>query len=209
MHWFAPKDQEFFGILAEQSESAYEAIRELKNFIDSYSDIDRSERKSRAQSVKNIENRADDIKNKIIERLDMSTRIPLDKDDIRKLALLLEEIVDLINSVVARFVILGIERIDSHIPKLVNLDMNIVEEINRIILHLRELKSIEENYSKISDLENKADLAYHEAMSELFHFYKNSIDIMKYKEIYELLEQIADKCKDVANAAKSVITKHS
>ena len=209
MHWFRPKEREFFSLLAEQSSHALEAIKELKGFIDSYYDLERIHRKAKAQSIKDIEEKADSIKNMIIERLDKSSNTPIDKEDIRTLSIVLEDIVNLINSIASKLVVLSIERIDPYITKFSDLNAEIIIEVNRIILSLNGLKSIEANYSKIAELEKNVDKVYSEALSELYHFYKNSIDIMKYRELYELFEQIADKGKDLANAAKSIIAKHS
>lgn len=203
MHWLVPKDHKFFEMLAEQSENAIEAAKELKNFIDNYSDFERSERKSRIHVIKNIEVKGDEITQEIIEKLNKASRVPIGKEDIRQMAILLDDIPDLINAVASRFVVLSIERIDDYIIKLVDIINNIVNEVNKAISDLKRLKGAEEHYVKIIGFEKEADEVYQEALSELFHFYKNSIDIIKYKEIYELLEKIADKCKDVANIIKN------
>ena len=209
IHWFAPKEQEFFSLLAEQSSHALEAIKELKAFIAEYHDLERLQRKEKAQAIKAIEEKADSIKSMLLERLDKSSNPPIGKEDLRKLSIILEDVTNLINSISSKFVVLSIERIDPYITNFVDLNIEIIIEINKIILNLNKLKGIEEHYSKITELEKSIDLIYQEALSELYHFYKNSIDIMKYREIYELFEQIADKCKDLANAAKSIIAKHS
>ena len=209
LHWFVPKNRELFGLLSQQSSHALEAVKELKNLIAIYHDIERSERKANVRSIKYIEKKADVIKHRVIEMLDNGLQSATDKEGIRRISENLEEIVDLLNSVASKLVLLSIERIDTHIAKLIDLNVELVLEINKIILDLNKLKGIEDNYSRISGLENKIDDIYHEALSELYHFYKNSIDIIKYREIYELLENVADKCKDVANNAKSFISKNS
>ena len=209
IHWFAPKDKEISSLLAEQSSHGMEAIKELKNFIGIYQDIERTERKLKVESIKNIERKADGIKYIIIERLGKGLKASADKEDIRRLSVILEDVVDLTNSSASKLVILGIERIDVYIPKFIDLDVEMILELNKLILNLNKLKEVEDSYSKISELENKIDDIYREALSELYHFYKNSIDIMKYREIYEFLEQIADKCKDAANIAKSISAKRS
>ena len=68
---------------------------------------------------------------------------------------------------------------------------------------------MKEHYIKIHSLENDADEEYYKAIDELFHFYKNPIDIIKYKEIYELLEGITDKCEDAINVVESIVVKHA
>ena len=208
MRWLAQKE-DFFEMLVEQSENALESAKELKNFVDNYSKFERSERKSKAQTIKNIEHKADLVTRKIIENLDKNVRVPFEKEDIRKMTLLLDDVIDLTNTVASRFIILSIERIDENILKMSDIINNAVSEVNKAVSELRKLKHIKEHCAKISDFEKEADDVYNEALAELFHYYKNSIDIIKYKEIYELLESIADKCKHIGNLAESIATKNA
>ena len=209
MRWLVPKEEKFFEMLTEQAENALEGAKELKNFVNNYDKFERNERKSKAQLIKTIEHKGDEITHKIIERLNKTFITPIDKEDIHQMAVLLDDVIDLINAVVLRFVLLGIERIDEHLTNLADIILSAVSELNKSILDLKKLKDMKEHYVKIHSLENEADDVYHEALSELFHFYKNSIDIIKYKEIYELLEEITDKCEDVAHVIESIVVKHA
>ena len=209
MHWLVPKEEKFFEMLTEQSENALEGAKELKIFVNNYSKFERSERKSKAQVIKNIEHKGDEITHKIIESLNKTFVTPIDKEDIHEMAVLLDDVIDLINAVALRFVLLGVERIDDYILKLVDIILSSVTEVNKSIFDLRKLKDMREHYIKIHSMENEADEIYHEALSELFHFYKNSIDIIKYKEIYELLEDITDKCEEVTHVIENIVVKHA
>ena len=209
LHWIVPKEEKFFEMLSEQSENALEGARELKKFVNEYSKFERSERKAKAQLIKKIEQKGDEITHKVIEKLNKSFITPIDREDIHQMAVLIDDVIDLINSVALRFVLLGIERIDGYILKLADIILSSVTELNKSVLDLRKLKEMKEHYIKIHSLENEADEVYQEALSELFHFYKNSIDIIKYKEIYELLEQITDKCEDVAHIVENIVVKHA
>ena len=194
-------------MLASQAENAMEGAKELKNLIENYSDIERSERKARAYAIKKIELKGDEISKKIFERLNKNFRAPIDRSQIQQIAILLDDIIDLINATASRFVILSIERIDENITKLVNLTNSIVHEVNASIADLKKMKNIKEHCKKLCELEREADEIYQSALSDLFHYYKNSIDIIKYKEIYELLESAIDKCKDIANVIEGIAVK--
>lgn len=209
IHWLLPKEEKFFEMLAEQSENVIEGAKELKAFVNNYHKFERKERKSKAQAIKNIEHKGDEITHKIIGKLNSTFITPIDKEDIHQMAVLLDDIIDLINAVAVRFVLLGVERIDDHITKFVDIIHSGVEEIHKSMFDLKKLKDMKEHYIKIHSLENEADEVYHQAISDLFHFYKNPIDIIKYKEIYELLEKITDKCEDVTNIMESIVVKHA
>ena len=119
----------------------------------------------------------------------------------------MDDILNLIDAVASRFVIFGIERVNDYILKLTDLIADVVDELNKTILGLRDLKDIKSKFQRVYELEKEADKIYGDALSDLFHYYKNPVDIIKYKEIYELLEGIADKCKDVMKLVKSVAIK--
>ena len=209
MHWLVPKEEKFFEMLSEQAENALEGAKELKNFISNYDKTEKSERKAKAQAIKNIEHKGDEITHKIIEKLNTTFITPIDKEDIHQMAVLLDDVIDLINAVSLRFILLGVERTDTHINKFADIILACATELKKSIADLRKLKAMNEHYVKIHSLENEADDVYHEALSELFHYYKNSIDIIKYKEIYELLEKITDKCEEVTHVIENIVVKHA
>ncbi len=209
IRWLVPKEKMFFELLAEQSQNSAEGVKELKNFIDEYPNFQRDERKSRATVIKSIELKGDEIARKIREGLDRNFKTPIDKEDILRMMVLLEDVTNMSNAVASDFLIFGVERIDRYTSRLAEISLDAANEVNKSISELRKLKTAKERYEKVCSLEKEADEVYFEAMSELFHFYKNSIDLIKYKEIYGLLEGITDKCKAVSGAVESVVAKHS
>lgn len=209
MHWLVPKEEKFFEMLAEQSENALEGAKQLKDFVSSYDKLEKGERKAKAQSIKSIENKGDNITHKIIEQLNKTFITPIDKEDIHQMAILLDDMTDLINAVSLRFLLLGIERTDIHINKFAGIILDCATELNKSVLDLRRLKEMNGHYVKIHSLENDADDVFCEALSELFHYYKNSIDIIKYKEIYELLEKTTDKCEEITHVIENIVVKHA
>ncbi len=209
MRWIAPSEHKFFEMLAKQSENALCGAKELKGFVMDYSKLERNERKSKSHSISLIEAKGDEITRSIMEKLNQAFRAPIDKHEIQQIAVFVDDVMDLINAVSLRLVLFGIERIDVYIIKLADIVERAVSELTDGILDLIRQKGMKEHYLKIRSLEKDADDAYHEALSELFHFYKNSIDIIKYKEIYGLLEEITDKCEDAAHVIESISVKRA
>ena len=209
LRWLVPNEKKFFEMLREQSENALEGAKELKIFVDDYPNLERGERKARAYAIEKIEHKGDEISKRIFEMINRDSRTFIDKEYIRQMAVILDDITDLINILASRFVVLSIERIDGHMIKLAGIIKSAASEVNDCILNLENLKSMEERCRKIRELEKKSDEIYKDALSDLFHFYKNSIDIIKNKEIYDFLENAADKCKDFANIIESLAVKHA
>ena len=209
MHWLVPKEVKFFELLMEQSENSLEGAKELRNFIYGYAKFDKPERKSKVAAIKSIEHKGDDLSHKIIEKLNRSFITPIDKEDIHHLTMLLDDVTDLINATALRFILLGIENIDDYTRKFADIIVEAVGEMHKNILDLRKLKHAKEHYARAHKLERDADDLYHMALSDLFHFYKNPVDIIKYKEIYELLEKVTDKCEVISRVVESIVVKHA
>ena len=203
-----PKEEKFFELLGELSANALEGAKDLKDLIDKYPELERDERKSRVDSINKIKSKCNSVYYSIIKKLNKSPRLS-DKSEIYQITILLDGVMGLINSAASHLIILSIERIDDYIIKLVDITLNAVSELNNCTSDFRKLRDIEESCTKIYRLENEADKVNYDALSDLFHFYKNSIDIIKYKEIYELFESTIDKCADVANSIENMIDKHS
>ena len=209
INFILPKEKKLFEMLAEESEIVFQEARDLKDFINGYPKLERSGRKSGVQSIKRLEHKADELTQNIVNRLDKSFSMPIDKEHIYKIASLLEEISDLISDAALKFVVLSIERIDDYMIKLAGMVCSITEELNHSIANLKKPQALGEHCKKMYSLENEADDIYHEALSELFHFYKNSVDIIKYREIYGLLEEAINRCRDIADVMHRIDAKRS
>ncbi len=207
INWLMPKDKKLFEMLEEQSGNVLEAAKELKSLIDNYSSFERKERKSKAHSIENLEEKIDGLNHEIARKLDNSSAIGM--SHMQKIALLLEEIADLIRDSALSFVILSIERIDDYMIKLAGILHSSAQELNKMVLEMKNRKSIKESYEKLQSLKNDSEGVYNEAVSELFHFYKNSIDIMKHREVYNLLKNAVKKCRSAAEIADGMAAGHS
>lgn len=201
IRWFIPKEIKLFEMLGEISADALEGVTELNDLIGKYPGLEREERKSRANSISKIKKKSDIEYYSLIKKLNKN--LP-DKGEIHQIAVLLNDIFGLINSAASHLIILGIERIDDYIIKFAGVTLNAVGELDNCISNFRKSKNIEESCAKIYRLENEADKVNYDALSDLFHFYKNSVDIIKYKEVYGLFEAIIDKCADAANIIENM-----
>lgn len=209
MQWLVPKEKVLLELLAEQSESVFEASKNLKDFVNEYSKLERSERKSRSQSIKMIGQRVDGLTHNIIRKLRKSFAAPIGKEDLYKIASLMEDISGLINSAASRFVIFSIEHLDEDIIKMADITNAIVDETNKSVKKLKQLKKIKEDCNKVYELWAEACEIYEKSLADLFHYHKSAVDIIKYKDIYELLKSITGKCKSVANVIDGVIARHA
>ena len=205
--WLVPREKRFFDMLAEQSGNVLGAARELSAFIDDYPKLERSLRRENALSIKKISEKTDELGSEMLRKLNKSSAP--DKEDLHEVALLLGEAAGLISDCALRFVILGIERIDDYMPRLAYILRLSAEELDKAMLDSKKPNSMKSHCERMRSLRNEAEEIYNKALSELFHFYKNSIDIMKYREVYELLRAAIKKCKATAEIVEGIAARHS
>jgi len=170
--------------------------------------LQRSERKSRAHLIKKTGLKADELKKAIALQLESSYAVPANREHIARIAALLGEVSDLAGRTALMLVILSIERIDGYTTKMAGMAHSIIEETSKGVKSIGKPKNIKEHCERIYSLGAEAGEIYNEALSELFHFYKNSIDIIKYREIYGLLKAAMNKCSETAEILELIAARH-
>ena len=208
VNWLLPKEKKFFLMLKDQASNVVDGASEFKNLIDNYNSLSDVKRKELVKKIKEIESKGDNIVHNIIGSLDKAFITPIDKEDIHRLSMLLDDAIDFIYATSIRLTIFKINRIDDHIRKLADIILETVKKIELGVIGVSKLKSMNRFYIDIHTLENKADDIYHEALGDLFNK-KDPIEIIKYREIYEYLENITDRCEDIANVIESIVVKHA
>ena len=208
VNWLLPKEKKFFLMLKDQASNVVDGAIEFKNLIDNYNSLSDVKRKELVKKIKEIESKGDNIVHNIIGSLDKTFITPIDKEDIHRLSMLLDDAIDFIYATSIRLTIFKINRIDDNIRKLADIILETVKKIELGVIGVSKLKSMNRFYIDIHTLENKADDIYHEALGDLFNK-KDPIEIIKYREIYEYLENITDRCEDIANVIESIVVKHA
>ncbi len=206
--WLLPKEKKFFLMLRKQASNALDGANGFKELVDNYNTLTDSEKKNFVKKIKDIEGRGDNITHAIIGDLDKAFVTPIDKEDIHKLATLLDDVIDLINATSVRLVIFRIGKVDSHIKASAAIVQDIVKRVYYGVVGASKLKNLNRFYIDVHTLENKADDIYHAALEDLFKE-KDIMDIIKFREIYEYLENITNKCEDIANVIESIVVKHA
>lgn len=208
VQWLLPKEEKFFHMLKEQSSNALNGAEELKKFVDKYNLLNDPEKKDFIKILKGIETKGDELTHNITGILDKTFITPIDKEDIHKLAMLLDDIIDIIHGTAERLVIYKISKVDDYIKELANVVLSIVKKIDYGIMEIEKLKNMKQFYVDVHTLENRGDDIYRDALVKLFDK-DDAIEIIKYKEIYELLEKTIDGCESIANVIESIVVKHA
>jgi len=162
----------------------------------------------KADEIKEVEHKCDFLTHEIIQRLNRTFVTPLDREDIHTLARSLDDVMDAID---ASATILRLYHIDTVRPgarELAHIIFDSAEELVQAIKALEGRKGVAERAVEINRLENEADRAHQAAVQALFQEERDAIVIIKWKEIFDFLEQATDRCEDVANVLEGVVVKH-
>jgi uncharacterized protein Yka (UPF0111/DUF47 family) len=161
-----------------------------------------------ALQIKQIEQECDSVTHQIIQRLNRTFVTPIDREDIYALATSLDDVMDAVDAaatVVRRY---RISSVRFGARELASLVWQSAMQVRVAVEALDKRKGVYERAVEINRLENAADDLLDEALRRLFEEEKNALTVMKWKEMFDLLEQATDRCEDCANVLESVVVKH-
>ena len=199
-----PHDERFFDDFVSLAEQIRVGARTLKQML-----ATDPPDMSQADTIKDLEHVCDGRTRSIIDRLNRTFVTPLDREDIHTLARSLDDVMDAID---ASATILRLYHIDTVRPgarELAHIIFDSAEELVQAIKALEGRKGVAERAVEINRLENEADRAHQAAVQTLFQEERDAIVIIKWKEIFDFLEQATDRCEDVANVLEGVVVKHA
>lgn len=147
-----------------------------------------------------------------MKQLNKSFITPIDREDIYEIAKNLDNITDSIESTAHRFDMFNVKSITEDTKILSNLIVMCTDELKGIMIELKSMKTskiLTKKIIEINRIENEGDDVFRCAMASLFSNGMNAIDVIKWKGIYEFLENTLDACEDIANIVEGVVMKHA
>jgi len=200
-----PKETEYFALFKNISAKLREASSILVEMLEG----DPKEYDSLSKKIKSVEHECDELTHNVTRKLNTSFITPFDREDIYTLAVGLDDVCDYIDAAARAVVMYNIKESDKHAVKLAHIIDKLTESIHSATDHLKKSKGLEQHLLEIQRLENEGDDVYYRAMGELFSNSKDPIDLIKWKEVYEILENATDKCEAVGNIIESIVLKHT
>src|SRR5215212_4708556 len=163
----------------------------------------------KADEIKEVEHKCDFLTHEIIQRLHRTFVTPLDREDIHTLARSLDDVMDAIDASATIVRLYQISRVRQDARDLTRIIMASAEQVVQAMKALERRKGVAERAVEINRLENEADRAHQSAVRRLFEEERDPVQIMKWKEILDFLEDATDRCEDVANVLEGVVVKHA
>jgi len=198
-----PREEVFFELFNASAENVLAAARGLRALLEDFTEVDR-----RAKEIKALEDKGDELTHGIIERLNRTFVAPLDRDDIFTLAKQLDDVIDWIEASSSRLALYRVGEIPAEAKELGHIVVSACEAIVAAVANLRRLDRVGAHLQEINRLENLADHVQRDAIARLFAEVRDPIDVIKWKEIFETLEEATDQCEHVAHVLESIQAKH-
>jgi len=203
---FIKRDTDFFEIFDGMGKNLLKASGKLVAFFEDFSAME-----SNIKVIRDIEHDNDMLTHEVIRKLNQTFLTPIDREDIHSLASRMDDILDLMWGAAQRAQLFKLKESTKEAADLAKTLASMIELVYKTFNYLREKKYpfIQDLCVEIHGLENQGDEIFRATLGKMFDEMKDPILIIKWKEIYENLENATDCCEDVANILESIVLKYA
>lgn len=202
-----PQDKKFFKLFNELSDSMNSIIQDFLTLCQNYSEKD-----SLNEKIVTTEKRGNSIADELMKELLSNFVTPMDREDIHQLTKLLNSIIDHVHSAAIRLELYRITSINQELTKLAEILLVCTKELSLLVGKLDNMSELEKlslHINTLHKLEEDGDQIYRGAIRRLFDEEKDALQVMKWKDIYDRLENAIDKCNDAGNIIMGVVLKYA
>ncbi len=202
-----PREKKFFVLFEQSAQNVLKTARQLQDMLYTWEDL-----RERASVITALEHEGDAITHQIAAELHRTFVTPFDREDIAMLANSLDDITDLLHSAADAITLYNIERPTDKVKEMVDVAVEAITEVGNAVCEIEgriDKEKLLKRCIEINRLENVGDSLYRSAMAELFTNCKDFAYIIKWREIYEDIENAIDRCEDVANILEGVVLKYA
>jgi predicted phosphate transport protein (TIGR00153 family) len=199
---FLPREEDFYGLFLKQAENIQAGAKALVDMLAHYTGVP-----EQAQNIKAIEHAGDEITHNLFTKLNQTFITPFDREDIHELCSKLDDVLDLIDAAASRFVLYRVDTIRAGVGDLAKILLQTTAEVAAAMHALNKPDHVLKHCIEINRLENESDRLCRTLIAQLFDEEKDPVQIIKWKEIFEVIETAVDKCEDVANVIETVTLK--
>jgi predicted phosphate transport protein (TIGR00153 family) len=205
MSWLRSGEGEIISLLDSQGEVLMKSVHTLVELMDDYSKLEELSTK-----IQDLEHEGDKITHNVYTLLDKTFVTPIDKEDISALTGQIDQIVDYTDRFIGTLILFDIKEPTVYMTELSKMLLSSSQEIYFLIKRLKGFKNsneLIEHCHNITEYEHQADVVFRTAIAGLFKT-NDAIEIIKMKEVYEILEGAHDRCADVADVFEDIALKY-
>jgi predicted phosphate transport protein (TIGR00153 family) len=201
-----PKDTVFFDLFEALATHSVSCAVHLQSLARNFPEIT-----APLQRIREEEHAADDLAHQALDRLDRTFITPFDREDIHTLIGELDDIIDTIDALAKRFPLFHITEMEEDFLKQADLLVEATIVVRDAVSKLRSNRKLSDLSKLLIDIHHKestGDDNHHAAMSRLFEGSTDPLEVIKWKELYDYIEQALDGCEDVGNTLERIVLKN-
>ena len=202
-----PKSDEFFDDFDAQAAATVRGAKLLAALLDDFTDVER-----KVHAIKEVEHQGDEIAHRAFERLHRQFITPFDRAEIHRLLGRIDDVLDLTDATAERLLLYEVGPVPQAARDLAKVLVPCTEKLQEAVRLMRHIKVPAEILAAcraIKTYESDADALGRAAIAALFKSGADALSIIKWKEIYDLMETATDRCEDVANVIEGVVLEHA
>ena len=199
-----PRDEKFYDLFSELAVRLTASASLLQELFQSPAEL-----ASKVTAIKALEHEADNLTHDIIDRIDRTFVTPFDREDIHELASELDDVIDLIDGAARRAQIFRIQQPRQAAVVLSEVLSRAARTVEEGVRDMKSAKRVYAISEKLKVLEEEGDAVYHDAMGKLFAEGGDALEVVKWKDLYDKVEDALDRCEDVGNVLQSIALKNA
>jgi len=201
-----PKDTVFFDLFEGLSRHAVSSAQHLLQMVRSFPNIE-----PHLQRIREEEHAADQLAHTALDRLDRTFITPFDREDIHELVGGLDDIIDGIDALAKRFPLFHVKSMEPTFVLQAEVLVQAASAVSEAVHRLRKSRKLSELSDKLIEIHHKESVGddnHHAALSRLFGGGIDALDVLKWKELYDYIEDAIDGCEDVGNTLERIVLKN-
>ena len=163
----------------------------------------------KAHEIKEVEHKCDFLTHEIIQRLNKTFVTPIDREDIHEMARTLDDVMDAIDNAASLIPLYHIDRVRFGARELAHVIAQSCDALRLAVAALEKRSGVLEHAVEINRLENEGDRVYRKTVARLYSGEFKAMDVLKWKDILDQMEEAIDGCEDIANAIESILLKYA
>jgi uncharacterized protein len=199
-----PKSQNFYGLFEQAATNLADTASLLLAHLTDFKDPEAAH-----AEIRQREHEGDEITHQIMRALNTTFVTPFDREDIHRLASLMDDILDLVEAVADLLVLYQIAEPLPEMQQQAEVLAKATDQTRQAMARLRSFSGLDQYWVEINRLENEGDRVYRKTLARLFSGDFKAMDVLKWKDLVDQLEAAIDACEDVANTLESIVLKHA
>ena len=202
-----PRETKFYDYMNRHVDFLVEGATTFQDMISQIETLSETNLKERLAAIKRCESEMDKVEATIIEELQTTFITPLDREDIHTLAIQVDRAMDMINAIARKIDIYKIRTVPTNVKRFSDIIVSMTRTLRETMHLLQSRKEVKVQCEQLHKFENECDELFHNSLADLFKGDTAPLDIIKFKEVYEILEDCSDTIDYVGKLIRGIKVK--